>query len=155
MNNPGWTQERTDMLRELWANGLSASECARELGWTTRNAVISKVHRLRLEKRGMTGGKTVSVQRAAKKTARHTEVKGGNVANINRARFDRQSKPVVFEVSDELPDVTERIGLLDLSDRGCKFISGDPLADHSFCNAERREGSPYCDAHHRRTHFRL
>ncbi len=45
---PGWTEERVEKLKELWAEGLSASEIARVLGGVTRNAVIGKVHRLRL-----------------------------------------------------------------------------------------------------------
>ena len=35
-------------LEEAWADGLSASQIAGELGGITRNAVIGKVHRLGL-----------------------------------------------------------------------------------------------------------
>jgi GcrA cell cycle regulator len=43
-----WTEERTALLRKLWAEGLSASQAAKQLGGVTRNAVIGKVHRLGL-----------------------------------------------------------------------------------------------------------
>src|SRR3954468_15105028 len=43
-----WTDERVEMLKKLWAEGLSASQIAAELGGITRNAVIGKVHRLGL-----------------------------------------------------------------------------------------------------------
>lgn len=43
-----WSEERTALLRKLWAEGLSASQIARQLGGVTRNAVIGKVHRLGL-----------------------------------------------------------------------------------------------------------
>lgn len=43
-----WTEERVSTLRKLWAEGLSASEIAKQLGGVTRNAVIGKVHRLGL-----------------------------------------------------------------------------------------------------------
>ena len=41
-----WTDERVELLKKLWADGLSASQIAAELGGVTRNAVIGKVHRL-------------------------------------------------------------------------------------------------------------
>ena len=44
----GWTDERVELLKNLWAEGLSASQIAAELGGITRNAVIGKVHRLGL-----------------------------------------------------------------------------------------------------------
>ncbi len=47
-----WTDERVDLLRRLWIEGLSASRIAAELaGGVTRNAVIGKVHRLGLSGR--------------------------------------------------------------------------------------------------------
>ncbi|HEX7944697.1 MAG TPA: GcrA family cell cycle regulator, partial [Phenylobacterium sp.] len=44
----GWTDERVELLRTLWQDGLSASQIAQQLGGVTRNAVIGKVHRLAL-----------------------------------------------------------------------------------------------------------
>jgi GcrA cell cycle regulator len=41
-----WTDERVELLKKLWSDGLSASQIAAELGGITRNAVIGKVHRL-------------------------------------------------------------------------------------------------------------
>ena len=46
-----WTDERVETLKKLWADGLSASQIAAELGGITRNAVIGKVHRLGLSGR--------------------------------------------------------------------------------------------------------
>ena len=43
-----WTDERVELLKKLWADGLSASQIAAELGGITRNAVIGKVQRLAL-----------------------------------------------------------------------------------------------------------
>src|SRR5215475_6768251 len=44
----GWTDERVELLKKLWQDGLSASQIAKQLGGVTRNAVIGKVHRLGL-----------------------------------------------------------------------------------------------------------
>ena len=42
----GWTDERVDLLKNLWGEGKTAAEIAKELGEVTRNAVIGKAHRL-------------------------------------------------------------------------------------------------------------
>ena len=47
-----WTDERVELLRKLWSEGHSASQIAAQLGSVTRNAVIGKVHRLKLSSRG-------------------------------------------------------------------------------------------------------
>ena len=46
-----WTDERVELLKKLWAEGLSASQIAGRLGGVTRNAVIGKAHRLGLKGR--------------------------------------------------------------------------------------------------------
>ena len=49
-----WNEERVELLRKLWSEGLSASQIAGRLGSVTRNAVIGKVHRLGLSGRATT-----------------------------------------------------------------------------------------------------
>ncbi|MEC7303926.1 MAG: GcrA family cell cycle regulator, partial [Pseudomonadota bacterium] len=46
-----WTEARVDQLKNLWEEGLSASQIANRLGDVTRNAVIGKAHRLGLSSR--------------------------------------------------------------------------------------------------------
>lgn len=44
---PTWTDERVAHLKEMWDRGMSAGQCAKELGdGLSRNAVIGKVHRM-------------------------------------------------------------------------------------------------------------
>jgi GcrA cell cycle regulator len=62
-----WTDERVELLKKLWADGLSASQIANELGSVTRNAVIGKVHRLGLSGRA----KSLSSLGAAPAQAAH------------------------------------------------------------------------------------
>jgi len=60
-----WSDERVELLRKLWSDGLSASQVAAELGpGITRNAVIGKIHRLGLAERAKTA--TSARPRAAK-----------------------------------------------------------------------------------------
>lgn len=65
-----WTDERVEVLKKLWSEGLSASQIAAQLGGVTRNAVIGKVHRLKLSGRG----KTTTAAPRSKKTAPTTTV---------------------------------------------------------------------------------
>ena len=46
-----WTDERIDQLRQMWQNGMTASQIAEQLGGVSRNAVIGKAHRLGLQSR--------------------------------------------------------------------------------------------------------
>ena len=50
-----WTESRVATLEKLWAEGLSAAEIAKQLGDTTRNAVIGVVHRRGLQRGGHQG----------------------------------------------------------------------------------------------------
>ena len=55
-----WADEaRVDLLKQLWADGLSASQIASRLGEVTRSAVIGKARRLGLE------GRAVAARRPA------------------------------------------------------------------------------------------
>jgi len=48
-----WSEERVALLRKLWTEGLSASQCAKRLGdWATRSAVCAKISRIGLAGRG-------------------------------------------------------------------------------------------------------
>ena len=46
-----WTEERIERLRNLWEEGLTASQIAENMGGVSRNAVIGKAHRLGLKSR--------------------------------------------------------------------------------------------------------
>ena len=41
-----WTDERVAKLVRLWGEGYSGGEIAEVLGWTTRSAVLGKLHRM-------------------------------------------------------------------------------------------------------------
>ena len=62
-----WDEARESKLKELWEKGHTASQIAKILGDTTRNAVIGKAHRLKL------AGRTQS--RKSEKQKKHFESK--------------------------------------------------------------------------------
>ncbi|WP_427024133.1 GcrA family cell cycle regulator [Aureimonas ureilytica] len=57
-----WTEERIELLTRLWGEGRSASQIAAELGGVTRNAVIGKVHRLKLDNRPKSGADESAIE---------------------------------------------------------------------------------------------
>lgn len=59
-----WTEERVELLKQLWAEGHSASQIAVKMGGVTRNAVIGKAHRLKLAGRMKTQPRLHSPQTA-------------------------------------------------------------------------------------------
>ena len=46
-----WTEDRVNTLKNMWADGYSASEIAKKIGATSRGAVLGKIHRLGISHR--------------------------------------------------------------------------------------------------------
>ena len=94
----GWTDERVELLKKLWADGLSASQIAAELGGITRNAVIGKVHRLGLSGRAKSPSSTSPRPRKARSSAHMIALSnppadpGGGVISVKTVR-DNPLKP--------------------------------------------------------------
>jgi GcrA cell cycle regulator len=143
-----WTDERVQLLKKLWQDGLSASQIAAELGSVTRNAVIGKVHRLGLSGRGQPTS-TIKRQRRAHSTSvrrpRHT-ISHGNLA--------LQGDLDAFAEADYRPrrnvvvPIAKRLSLQMLTEHTCKWPIGDPGdEDFHFCGHDSLETGPYCEYH--------
>ncbi|MEK1889023.1 MAG: GcrA family cell cycle regulator [Phyllobacterium sp.] len=157
-----WTDERVEQLKKLWAEGLSASQIAAQLGGVSRNAVIGKVHRLKLSGRG----KTTSTQTRSKKI--NTGSSGGSRSGgspghvsarvVNRSigatalqtEYSTELVPVMKTVTDVVVPISRRLELVQLNERTCKWPVGDPLQpDFNFCGNDVGESGPYCGYHSR------
>lgn len=150
-----WTDERVELLRKLWNDGLSASQVAAEIGaGITRNAVIGKIHRLGLSQRAKTPiaprprmAKPPRPQ-AAPPRPQHGPSVIGNVALALAPRAlvlpdTRPQEEVVIPMS-------ERVTLMELREAMCRWPIGDPTtAEFRFCGAKSPGGggSPYCGYH--------
>lgn len=155
-----WTDERVELLRKLWSEGLSASQIANQLGGVSRNAVIGKVHRLKLSARG----RASSAQPRAKKAP---AAGGGGGRSASRparaitatigatalaAQFDAEpvARQMLRPVENVVIPISRKLTLIELTERTCKWPNGDPLAeDFSFCGNEAGESGPYCGYHSR------
>lgn len=166
-----WTDERVERLKKLWADGLSASQIAAQLGGVSRNAVIGKVHRLNLPGRAKSGGQ------AAARTKRTTAApRAPNYASRGQTSTNAVSRSSMgggasaggatalkqdFEVNtalaldtrpvqDVVVPISRRLSLIELSERTCKWPIGDPLQEgFHFCGNDAGEAAPYCTYHSR------
>ena len=147
-----WTDERVEQLKKLWADGLSASQIAAELGGITRNAVIGKVHRLGLS--GRTKAPSSSAPRPRKPRATHMlrvsrPAIRGNTALAQAFSYDYETDAEPAPVENVIP-MGQRRTLLELNEQTCRWPVGDPTSpDFYFCGGSAVTGLPYC-AHHSR-----
>jgi len=159
-----WTDERVERLKRLWAEGLSASQIAAQLGGVSRNAVIGKVHRLCLPGRAKAGGSTAAT-RAAKRpaapapraptfasratTATRTVTRpSGSTMLKEEIEIDSAEEPAFVPAGNVVVPILKRLALTDLTERTCKWPVGDPMKeDFYFCGNESPDASPYCTYH--------
>lgn len=174
-----WTDERVELLKKLWMEGLSASQIAGELGQgVTRNAVIGKVHRLKLSARAKPATSAPRNRPAASRPTPRRSVSGGGggsgsvsagamkrrtvtaapMRGATALKMDAQEDVELQVYQAEEPYVApeDRIGLLGLTESTCKWPIGDPLnSDFYFCGQHSSEGKPYCDFHSRRAYHQM
>lgn len=161
MNEAGaWTDERVELLKKLWSDGLSASQIAAELGNVTRNAVIGKVHRLGLSGRAKSAAQPATPRNAAPRKAptrspSHpmagpaTATRGAHaLAPDFSPEAETEAAPAPSE--DVVTPFSERVTIMDLREYMCRWPMGDPTTpEFRFCGARSQTGMPYCSHHSR------
>ncbi|RUM98897.1 GcrA cell cycle regulator [Pseudaminobacter arsenicus] len=155
-----WTDERVETLRKLWAEGLSASQIAAQLGGVSRNAVIGKVHRLKLSSRGRAtaaparqkkvANGAASVKPVATRSTTTTRTVTSIGATALQTQFDAEpvARHYIRPVEDVVVPISRHLQLVELNERTCKWPNGDPLSeDFHFCGNDAAETGPYCKYH--------
>lgn len=168
-----WTDERIETLRSLWEKGLTASQIADKLGSVSRNAVIGKAHRLGLKARPspVKGDSDGTPRETAKKAAAPAAPKPKPeaaapeaAASQPRPAPEAKAAPTAAPAAAPKPAIPvrtampaapvkprapgEKVTLLDLSDKICKWPIGHPgEPDFQFCGRPVNPGFPYCTPH--------
>ena len=156
-HSAGWTNERVELLKQLWADGLSASQIATRLRDVSRSAVIGKVHRL-----GLAGRPTTSRVRTARprsnialfpaRSPQAPHLTFTNPAPKPAPQPQERKAAAIIPLSaapalDE-PAPEGPLKLLDLKDGMCHWPIGDPKEDgFHFCGRRRSLATPYCEHH--------
>jgi len=140
----GWTDERVELLKKLWQDGLSASQIAKQLGGVTRNAVIGKVHRLGLSGRAAPSKPARTVFKAPRPARPATSVAPSAPRRIAEPAAHAAQAPAPVRYVEEAPGMAT---VLTLGAHMCKWPIGDPSLDSfTFCGRRSSEG-PYCHEH--------
>lgn len=87
---------------------------------------------------------------AAKAAARQKEAEKPYIpAPVKRPWASPVQIPVLTE--NPLPNepVSLRMSIVDLEANNCRYVHGDPKADHHCCGHTTRKNSVYCDFHHK------
>jgi len=148
-----WTDDRVELLKRLWSEGLSASQIAGELGGITRNAVIGKVHRLGLSGRAKAPSSSVPRPRKPRASSQmfrpSRPMVRGNTALATQHSYDYEPEAELAPVENIIP-LGQRCSLLELNDEKCHWPIGDPgQSDFFFCGGKTPNDAPYCGYHAR------
>lgn len=147
-----WNDEREALLRKLWDEGFTASQCAAQLGGgVTRNAVIGKINHLGLVGRKI--GISISSRKELLDDRRRQTVKAQIIPKV-KADPPMQPRPFVpREIPKDIPapDPGLQVTILELQPTHCRWPIGDPHDENfRFCGGHApSEDGPYCAFHHR------
>lgn len=128
-----WREEEDQLIRELWAEGVSFAVIAKALNarfkpiHRTRNACVGRAHRMGLRRETPT--RQITVPRPARRRA----------PSAPRLR-------AVKRVEEPAP-ILPPIGATDIVEAAtgtCRFICGDPAVSYQLCG---HPGEPWCAAH--------
>ncbi len=148
-----WTDERVELLKKLWSEGLSASQIAGQLGGVTRNAVIGKVHRLSLSGRAKPASSNPrprKVRTAVPHRPATRHFVQGNTALKTHATPAPRRLPAPVPIEDIVVPISLNVSLMALNDSMCKWPIGDPNAEgFHFCGHTSFNSLPYCEYHSR------
>ena len=141
-----WDDERVELLKKLWAEGLSASQIAGKMGGVTRNVVIGKVHRLGLS------GRATPAKPQRGRSFQETGAPEKPPVEVDPV----DAKPIITEPAFSAPLVSANGDLTTvatLKNNMCKWPVGDPAKDDfHFCGQSTSTGKSYC-AYHARLAF--
>ena len=131
-----WTPEREEKLKELWKKGHTASQIAGLLGDTTRNAVIGKAHRLKLQARAV-----------SKKSSTKISTENNNASEVKTQKLGRKAKFKALLLDKNFEQENPK-KLEELTDENCRWPIGHPYEENFyFCGRKPMEKFPYCKLH--------
>lgn len=141
-----WSDERVQKLRDLWNDGLSASQIAARLGGVSRNGVIGKAHRIGLGTHSLAHAPD-KPRLQKQKPEQFVRPKKVNVTPPPPPKPVKVAPPApqpVITVQKPKPFMTT---LLDLQCDECKWPMNDG-GPFLFCGHPQHAGGAYCEYHH-------
>jgi GcrA cell cycle regulator len=137
-----WTDERLELLKSGFADGLSCREIAATVG-VSRNAVIGKISRLNLKRDKDRMVRTARPERTG-------EARPRGAPRLRQMLLKAYpSQPDAARVDEPIHN-GHTCSLLELGNDTCRWpISTPGLDDFCFCGNPPLGGLPYCAGHSR------
>ena len=132
-----WSKLKEEKLRSLWKLGKSGSQIAQILGdGATRNSVLGKAFRLKLESRGIT-----------KRTTSKTNTESDSTPEIKSQKLGRKAKFKALLLSKDFPP-EQPTKLEFLTQDTCRYPLGEKLEPAKFfCGRKPVDKYVYCELH--------
>lgn len=144
-----WTEERVEELKKLYAEGYSASQIAHMMGGLSRNAIIGKAHRLKLESPRKKKQSSVpraprdpKAPRAPREPKRHIPTDRYIVFRTGRTDAVLPSLHCV-----EVEPLNISLEQLERNDGRCRWPYDGKDGPTIYCGHPSLEGKPYCGPH--------
>lgn len=147
-----WTEQREEQLRNLWAEGHSASFIRQEIHAPSRNAVLGKVHRLGLSGRDQKTRNLDGTPKARKvaKPRKPARIVSNSSATLPTGE-PKSPRPVPATEVVQTNAFAAVYGLpqavLERDAHQCGHPMGEGDQFH-YCTNERAPGKHYCEGHH-------
>lgn len=149
-----WTADQKATVKQLWSDGLSATQIAAEIGCgCTRNAAIGIVHRMKIHEASPNSNLRAHAEGLGHPPRpRSKNPNRGPAAFKGGAPMVPQPEPLPEPVMSDLDiPFEQRKSFLDLTDATCRWPVGDVGTEgFFFCGGRSVEGFPYCISHVRR-----
>ncbi len=135
-----WTDQEVDTLKDLWGQGLSASQIGKILG-KTRNAVIGKAHRLKLASRPSpikkvankaTADKKSSTAAKPKETRKKTTAKKSDAAKTAK----KATQSDIAKVAESLESKEERAKIILARLEKTRRMAEEAAAEHKAVDSK-------------------
>ena len=132
-----WTESAKAKVRELWAEGYSASQIGAVFG-VTRNSIIGLCHR----------NYYPHPPRRKAKPGQPPPPRQRSPLPRRERPMDSRIPPAPPPPAPELP--IGSLTIMDLMEQHCRWPTGEP--PYHYCGATARSGSSYCPDHHKQAH---
>lgn len=156
-----WTEERIKQLKDLWAEGHSATRIAGLMSGLTRNAVLGKVHRLGLSNRrtkvsllGVATGDAAVVSQSPTRRRRPQLTPGVPRPKLKVIVNPEPTPPARDDTAIwEAAPGEKPVPLPEVEADMCRWPLGDPREKNfGFCGCPKAPGTSFC-AHHKQLAF--
>lgn len=141
-----WTAQLSAEVQRLWVSGKTATEISAEVGMT-RNAVLGKLHRMKLTAEKREPGAVINVPQRGRRPDGFRRKALPKDPAVSRSR--PASYVSILDVPKLDPDARSphACALVDLDDTKCHWPIGDPAkVGFHFCGAPTVK--LYCPGHH-------